>query len=124
MPYQFQWEQNGVVINLSSELSLKVINSADTEFYNNPKSEIAKYVIYDLSLIETIDFDVQFMRFISIRDKLASLRMPNIKMGFVVRDEKTAHLCQEYINYSLAGGSPWEFNVSESIETIREWIAS
>ena len=124
MPFQINWEQNGVVVNFTGVFDLEVCKAANDALYTNPKTDALEYVVWDLSRVEKLDFSEQYAKIPAIRDRLATHRLPRIKMGFVVSDEPMAHLCMQYIIDSSVYGSSWEFNVSDNLEGIREWISS
>ena len=122
MTYQLNWEINGVIAHFTGVFDLNTSNSADNEFYFDSRSNDVKFAIWDLSDIERIDFPLSHAEFPAIRDVVCSDRIPGLKFGIIVNDEQSAAFILQYINKSVAMGSPWKFKVAGSIEEIREWI--
>ena len=56
-----------------------------------------------------------------MRDKVSSVRLPEMRKGFVAKQETTKSLCQHYVEKSLALGSPWKFLVSDCLQEVLEW---
>jgi hypothetical protein len=112
------------MVRFFGEFNSKVNDSANNEFYTNPKSDHVKYIIWDLSKVEKVNFNSFDTVFPVIRDKISSHRLPNVKMGFVTSDEELKLLCKKYICESIEMGSTWKFKISDSCQAIMLWVNS
>lgn len=124
MTYQLKWLKRGVIATFSGVFSAMENSRANTEVYSDIRSDDLQYQIWDLlniSDIEMTELQVDVPAFI---DKIASIRLPNIKMALVAVDEKTIKLCNKYIHISVTGGSPWQFQIFNSLEEAKKWVSS
>lgn len=122
MNYTVNWEEYGVLVSFAGEVSHEINASANHEVYMNPRSDDIKYMIWDLTRVTKTTYTELETKSSALRDKLTSHRLPKIKMGFVTNDVKIAFICDNYILHSIQVGSQWEFNISDSFETIKRWV--
>lgn len=124
MNYTIHWEENGATVCFFGEFNNKVNDSANYEFYTNPKSDNVKYIIWELSKVEKVNFKSFDTVFPAMRDKISSHRLPKIKMGFVTSDVELELLCKKYISESIEMGSTWKFKISDCYKAIKLWVDS
>jgi hypothetical protein len=124
MTYQLKWLKRGVIATFSGVFSAMENSRANTEVYSDIRSDTLQYQIWDLSSISDIKMTESQVDIPAFVDKMASHRLPNIKMALVTRDEKTKKLCNKYIYTSVTSGSPWQFQIFNSLEEAKKWVSS
>jgi hypothetical protein len=123
MPYDINWEANGVHVRFQRIFNLKNNNSATIELLNDSRFEGLKYIIWDLSDISELDITETEASMLSIEDKLITSRLPKVKMALFAPDKQVCSICFQYVASSLHQEKiKWDFWVSDSMENIRAWI--
>lgn len=102
----------------------EVCTNANLEIYNDPQFEGLNYSIWDLSGISELNMPEYETVLPALQDKLASMRLPKLKITLLIKDEPTRRLCQEYVACCQSRGMGWKFMVSDSMENIRTCLAS
>ena len=115
------WKARGVVVSFAGVYDFPTASRASEELYADRRSNDLKYIIFDLSSVERLDFSLGQTEFPAMRDKISSVRLPEMRKGFVATDESAASLCQQYVEKSLAMGSPWKFLVSDCLQEVLKW---
>lgn len=122
MSYHLKWEDEGVVNTITDIHSMLEDNEAVIEIFKDPRREIIKYIIWDLTQISgTTMKNVQAEFHARIVETHVS-DLGSIKVVFVTDDGEMRDLCIKYIHNALANGSKWKFNVTEKVAEAREWI--
>ncbi len=124
MPYEINWETNGVVVRFLEAFNLKENNNATVELLNSPQFEDLKYIIWDLSDVSEQNMTEEEAALASIQDKLISTRLPQVKMALLAQNEHTSRVCNQYLASCSIGLRGWDFMISGSMEDIRNWVAS
>lgn len=124
MPYEINWEMNGVLVRFLGTFNHKENNNATIEILNAPQVEGLKYIIWDLSDISTQKMTEDEAALAAMQDQLASFRLPHIKMALLAQDEQSHRICNRYITSYHSRLTGWDFMVSDNMESIRTWIAS
>ncbi len=124
MPYEINWEKNGVLVRFSGTFDYNENANATIEIYSAPKFEDVKYAIWDLSGISELNMTKDEAVLAAMHDQFASSRLPHIKMALLAQDEPTRQICEAYVARCQSSRMGWEFMVSGSIESIRTWVVS
>jgi hypothetical protein len=124
MPYEINWEKNGVLMRFLGIFNLKENNNATIEILDAPQFESVKYIIWDLSGISEQNMTEDEAVLVSMQDKLISSRLPKVKMALFAQDEHVRRICDKYVAGCHSRLTGWDFMVSDSMEKIRTWFAS
>lgn len=124
MSYAINWESEGVLVRFSETYSYEEDSNANMEIYSASQFENLKYIIWDLSGISELKMTDEEAVTTSMQDRLASSRLPHVKVALLAQDKPTLKICENYIarcrNYQM----DWEFMVFDNMESIRRWVAS
>ena len=124
MPYEIIWGTNGILVQFWGSYDHKVSTRANIEIYSDSRFKGLKYAIWDLSGISELRITVDEAVIPAMQDKLASERLPNLKLAMIVQDEPARKICNSYVAHCQNSGMEWEFMVADSMECIRAWGAS
>ena len=123
MPYKIKWEDDGLVREFYGVVSSSEVLESDREFYENPRSDNAKYQITDFSNAQPGDVEDTDITKIAALDIGASVTLPNLKVAFVTSDQYVKTLCEKYIELSRVANETWQFKIFEDIESARRWVS-
>lgn len=124
MPYKINWEKDGVLVKFNGVFSYNENMDANIELYSDSKFENLKYIVWDLSEVSEFDITKEEAEIASMHDKLASSRLPKMKMAILVVDKQLRRLADNYVATSRNNIKGWTFLVSDNIESIRTWVTS
>jgi len=124
MPYEINWEKEGVLVKFNGTFDYKENMNANIELYSNSKFKNLKYIIWDLSKVSEVSMTEEEAYIAAMHDKLASLRLPQVKMALLAVDKRLKELCYQYVAHSQNIIKEWTFMVSDNIESIRTWVTS
>ena len=123
MPYIAKWEDEGLVREFYGVVNSNEVLESDREFYEDPRSDTAKYQITDFSSAQPGEIEDAHITKIAALDIGASITLPNLKVAFVVNDEYVKALCEKYIELSRVANETWEFKIFGDMESARKWIS-
>ncbi len=124
MPYKIIWEDHGVVVQFSGIFNFEVNKNANIAVWKDPRSKSIRYAIWDASDISELLATESEFSILAMQDHVGSFQIPNIKLGLLAKEKQTQSLFEYYaINYHsrLTG---WNIMVFDSMEDLRNWIAS
>lgn len=121
MRYKIDWKNCGVVVSFAGTYDFPTSSKASEELYADSRSNSLKYIVFDLSGIDGLNYSFSQIEFPAMRDKVTSSRLPEIRKGFVVKDELVEKVCRSYVEKSLFLGTPWKFLVSDCLKKVLEW---
>ncbi|MDM8524038.1 hypothetical protein QUF80_11780 [Desulfococcaceae bacterium HSG8] len=124
MSYQIKWEEKGVIVRFSGIYSFKEDSDANIEMYSDSRFENLNYIIWDMSGISELNMTEEEAGLTSMQDRLASSRLPHVKMALLAQDKPTRKICEHYIAKCRNDKLGWEFLISDSMESIRSWATS
>lgn len=124
MPYEIDWESDGVVVRFLGTFDLNSNTDAAAEIYEYPRSQDINYAIWDTSVIDEVHFTEGATNILSMMDQMGSSRIPNIKMAFYATDRNARGVCEQYLSHYQTRQTGWQFMVSDDMKSIRSWIAS
>ncbi len=119
MSYQIKWEEEGVLVRFSGIYSFEEDTNANIEIYSNSQFENINYIIWDLSGISELSMTEDEAYLTSMQDRLASSRLPHVKMALLAQDKPTRKICERYITKCQNDKSSWKFLISDNMESIR-----
>ena len=123
MPYEINWEVNGVLVRFLGTFNFKENNNATIEILDAPQFESRKYIIWDLSGISEQNMTEEEAALAAMHDKIISSRLPQVKMALLAHTKHTRRICDQYIARCRSSQMLWDFMVSDSMENIRTWVA-
>ena len=124
MPYEINWEKNGVLVKFWGLFDFETNASANTDMYNDPRSNDLKYIIWDTSRISELSVKEGETRIIAAQDEIGSSRLSKIKMALFAQDKATRKICEQYCSHYQSRQTGWDFMVSDNMESIRNWVNS
>jgi hypothetical protein len=124
MPYEINWEENGVVVKFRGTFTFEVNNDASLELLNSNQLEGLKYIIWDLSDISKMGMTIDDAVLAAMQDQLVSSRLPHVKMALIATDQSTRNVCYEYVTGCRNRKVGWSFKISHSMDRVRTWIAA
>ena len=122
MPYDSTWENNGFIRSFYGEVDTEEVFESDREFYEDPRSDTARFQITDFSRGIPGNIEVADVTKIAGFDLGASLSIPNLKVAFVTKDPYVKTLCEQYIELLNAGKSTWKFKIFEDVQGAKGWV--
>lgn len=122
MPFNIKWEDRGFVREFYGIVNSGEVMESDRIFYEDPRSDTAKYQITDFSNARPGQVEDEHIAKIAGFDIGASITSPNLKVAFVTSDQYVKDLCQKYIDISLKANTTWEFKIFEDMESARNWV--
>ncbi len=120
MPYQIQWESNGIVWTYSGVLTGDDLLNSNFEIFGDERFDDLRYQIVDLTHTEEIAANEKHMRKIAHLDIAASRSNPRIKIAVVTNSEDGLNLSNTYDQYTK-GKIPWKTKVFSTIEEAKAW---
>ena len=79
MPYQSNWEQAGVHVRLTGQVTGLDIKQVDREIYGHETFDGMRYTIYDFTQAEDFSVSLDEMREVAAMDLAASTTNPNLR---------------------------------------------
>jgi len=123
MPYTISWEKNGIVTTYHGVVNAEEILEADRSFYNDPRSDEARYQIADFTKGIPGAIDDKDIITISAYDIGATYSIPELKVALVTKDPYVKSLCQKYIDRMKEANNRWDFMIFEDMKDARKWVS-
>ncbi len=122
MPFEINWENNGVLVRFSGTYDYMTNSDATLEVLNDVRFEDINYAIWDLSAVslqKLTDADIDLA---ASYDQIISSRVPRMKMALLAQSNATRRMAYQYVASYHARHTGWDFKVSDSMEEIRSWV--
>jgi len=123
MPYTIKWEKNGVVTTYHGVVNADEVLEADRSFYNDPRSDAARYQITDFTQGIPGVIDDKDINNIAAYDIGATYSIPSLKVALITNDPNVKSLCQKYINRMKEANDRWEFMIFQDRKDARKWVS-
>ena len=124
MPYEINWEKNGVLVRFWDAFDYNANIKANIDLYKDPRSKYLTYAIWDTSNVTESSLTEDEIIVIAGQDGKESLHMPKIKKALFAPDKNIHSMCEQYCAHCQSWQMGWEFMVSDSMKSIRTWVAS
>ena len=124
MTYTITWEDHGVWLQFHTVFTAAINGAATEAIYQQERVTDVQYLLWDLSGVTTVDFSPDDAEMAAGIDAGASTYMRDIKMVLVVSKPELLALAQEYIQLASTMLPHWEFQVFDTLEAARSWLAS
>ncbi len=98
MPYQLQWEKDGVYVNHYGRVTSAEIQEVAGELQGDDRYEHASYQITNLSKAEDIDFNETTMKMVGSTDKVSSnyIKVPMVRIAVIDTENRVSDLIAHY----------------------------
>lgn len=122
MAYRTIWEPHGVVWVYSGQVTAEEIESANREFYGDPRSDRTRYQIIDTRQVDGVEWGDRSIKTTAAQDSGAERTLKNVKVAYVATDPEIVSMMEGYVEISKALNSSWTFQGFEDLESAREWV--
>ncbi len=120
MPHETKWTERGIEWRYYGVVTAAETREADNAFYNDPRSDTAKYQFIDLRDVEELIFNVHEQEVNAGYDAAQSKSTPNVRVAFITPDDRFDELLAVYMQ--LLNNSSWRAKTFTSVEAAREWV--
>ena len=125
LKYRFNWEpDNTLWVEFFGAIDAMDLNNATNAFYNDPRLETTKQVLWDFSAIESFDVSQFDAEEIAYTDQVESQYKKDMKAAFITQDATFAELARKYINTLNSLSCAWQNRLFNRIEDARQWISN
>jgi len=100
MSHNTHWEEKGIYWEYFESVTLGEVANANSEFYNDRRSDSAKYQIFDGVGIDEIVGTETEVKMVTATDLGASKTIRSMKVALVFKDDAFLPMAEEYINHS------------------------
>jgi hypothetical protein len=124
MPYEINWEKNGLVVRFSGIFDFETNKNASCEVYEDSRCDSLKYVIWDATGISESVMSENDFAILAMQDLTGSIRLPELKLALVAQGKDLLRLFKNHTVSYNTRKTGWDFMVSDNMEDIRSWINS
>lgn len=121
MPYTTTWDENGVNWRFYGVVTMQEVEKANHDFYTDPRSDSAKYQIFDATGIEEAIIADHDIHVIAAKDKGASLSIRGLKVALIVNNPTVRSLIEVYVELSSKLANNWTMKIFDTMKDAREW---
>lgn len=124
MPYEIVWEEKGVNLIYTGDLTGTDLIAGNIDVYKHPDFNSIEYQIIDLLGIEKYPIEAQAIRRVAELDAVAYESNPKIKTVIVANRQVAIGLTNMYkVHFEIAGkNGSWETELFESLDDARKWL--
>ena len=123
MPFSTNWEDRGVVWVFAGDVTAEEIERANAEFYEDPRSDQARYQIIDARAVTSVEWNDMDIKTTAAMDIGAEQVVKNVKVAYIASDPGVMDLLEQYADISRLLNSSWKFKGCETMAEARAWIA-
>ena len=124
MPYEINWERNGVVVRFTGVFDFKENVNANNEIYSDSRCDRLNYAIWDVSDVSEMAVNEVETLLIAMQDQSCSSLVPKIKLAFLAQDETLRGFFNQYAAHYQSRKTGWDFKVFDNMESTRAWVTS
>lgn len=124
MPYKTYWYSQGIVWEFYGFVSAQEIEDANTEFYNDERSDRAKYQIIDAVKVTGVEWNEHDIVSAAAHDIGADKMIRKVKVAYVAQDKDIVDKLEKYIDISKKMNISWKFKGFDNINSANEWVKS
>ena len=124
MPFNTIWEEAGIKWEFYGHVTSAEIEEANELFFNDPRSETAKYQIVHTLQTESVEWKPVEIVDITFLDVAASQSGLQLKIAYIADKEKVRKKIEKYIEMSRHLNTNWEFKGFKNEEKARKWLNS
>lgn len=105
-------------------VSAEEIEVANQEFYNDPRSDRAKYQIIDAREVTGVEWSDRDIAATAAHDLGASQVVQHVRVASVSKDPAIIEKLDKYTEILRRMNSSWQFATFGDIEVAREWAGA
>jgi len=124
MPFNTIWEEDGIKWEFYGHVTADEIEKANGLFFNDPRSETAKYQIVHTLQTESVEWKPVEIVDITFLDVAASQSGLQLKIAYIADKEKIRKKIEKYIEMSRHLNTNWQFKGFKDEEKARKWLNS
>jgi len=117
MPCKVTWKDNGLVWELSGDISTEEFHKINSDQYGDPRWDDLRYLIVDFRNVKSIDLPEEEIVVIQAMDKAAALSNPYLKIASIANTEETRKIAEFY-----GADSPRGCAIFETVEEAHSWV--
>lgn len=121
MPYTIQWEEKGVYIKSSGQITAKDNLQLNGELYGNKNFDTIEYQISDLLDADLSILNKKDISVISQLDFSASVWNKDLKVAHITKNTELIRLIKIYEERMEKSG--WQFMIFDTVEEARKWVS-
>ncbi len=124
MAYKITWVKNGIINTYTGVISFQEIIDANIAFYNDPRSDSAKYRFFDFSNTDKLMLTEKDIQYLAAMDLGASHSIKNLKTALIAKKPSIVSNLENYRDQSIAINTTWIFQVFSDKEHIQNWASN
>ncbi|WP_425410302.1 hypothetical protein [Hyphococcus sp.] len=122
MPHDTHWTDRGVEWRYYDHVTPEEARRADEAFYNDARSDHARYQFIDLRDVTRLDFPEGDQKLSAAIDGAASYSVPWVRVAFIVSDSRFDKQLAVYID--MISKTSWSARRFTDEEDARRWCES
>ena len=124
MPYRTIWEPVGIVWEFYGDVTAEEIQNANNEFYEDARSDKAKYQIIDALKVKSVEWNEIDISVVAAHDIGANHSIKDLNVAYVADDDEIISKLEKYIEISRRMETSWRFMGFKSLKDAKEWATS
>lgn len=121
MPYRTTWEAQGILWEFFGRVTAQEIQEANEAFYNDGRSDRAKYQIIDAARVTEVEWEEKKITLTAAYDIGATRTIRTMKVAYVAENEEVVDRLEKYIEISRRLNSNWSFKGFRDLDSARAW---
>jgi len=125
VPHITEWEPEGILWTYSGHVTADEIMAANMEFYDDLRSELARYQLVDAREVTSLEWDPTEIAKTAAFDKGAeATTVKDVRVAYVTLDPAIRGKIERYADISRQLETSWEFRGFEDLDAARAWATS
>lgn len=121
MPYQIKWKDNGLIVRYFGDIVSGTQNNIRESIISDPRFDVARFMIFDLSDIETIELDDETAEFNILSATITMRYNRGCKVAIVASGSEISHFIQRHIKH-LPEDANWQFKIFGELKKAEQWL--
>jgi hypothetical protein len=121
MSYKLFYGGKGFIISFSGIVSIDELNEGNGDIQGHEKFDNHRYQIVDLREADLSGVSLEETEEPAGTDLFASMINTSVRIALIVSDVIAHTVCQEFVNKSLAIGSPWKYGIFYDYDKALTW---
>lgn len=124
MPYRSTWHPRGLQLDAYGVVTLQDVLDEQVRFYGDPRSDSAKFVIWNSLGAEEIRLDLDDFLPPAASDIGASRSVRGLRVALVAKDPTMWAVCERYKELLSRHQAHWTVELFEDLEQARRWVGA
>lgn len=124
MSYNTVWEQQGIVWTYGGHVTAREIEQANEAFYNDDRSERARYQIIDALRVRSVEWNDRNIKVAAAYDIGAETVVKHVKVAYVATAPDIIAKMEKYVELARTLNATWQFRGFRDLAAARAWVAS